>query len=312
MSYSDDSLNSNSWAECNALYLTGLGFLLIDPTIFLLDIFSCFVNLMEYKMRLRIAFDRLSLLGVSVLLVILSGCASVPMASKELDSAAKTFPPPPADKSGIYVFRNSFLGQGLRKRVSIDGRKVGDTANKVYFYKVIAPGTHTIATESEFGDNSISFQSQAGKNYFARQYITMGAFVGGSNVEMVDEEDGKKEVLQCDLAQSTSSGLQLPARSESPTSSPAQQAKTFEQSSAKPESSLAPVSNGSPVRQKTKEGHFAYEAESSAKLAGCQTQDGSRPAAVPVEIGGGLEVYEVQCLQARLTVRCDLTCQVVR
>jgi len=262
-------------------------------------------------MRLRIPLNKLPLLGISALLVILSGCTSVPMASKELDSAAKAFPPPPSDKSGIYVFRNSFVGQALKKRVSIDGRKIGDTANKVFFYKTIAPGTHTIATESEFGDNLISFQSQPGKNYFARQYITMGVFVGGSNLEMVNEEEGKKEVLQCDLAQSTSDGLQLPAKSESPTSNPVPQPKTVEQSSVKSEHSLPPASNISSIRQKTKEGHFAYEAENSAKMAGCQTTDGSRPTAEPIEILGGLEVYEVQCSQIRLTVRCDLACKVV-
>jgi len=155
-------------------------------------------------MKVPTVVDKLPLLWVTVLLLILSGCASVPMASREQDAAAKTFSPPASDKSAIYVFRNSFVGQALRKIISIDGTIIGASANKVYFYQVLNPGRHTITTESEFGDNSIAFQAQPGKNYFARQYIKMGVFVGGSNVEMVSEDEGKSEVLQCGRAQPNS------------------------------------------------------------------------------------------------------------
>jgi hypothetical protein len=134
-------------------------------------------------------------------LLTLSGCASVPMAPKETDAAAKTFAAPPADKSALYVFRNSFVGKALKRMVSVDGQPLGQTANQVYFYKEIAPGEHVISTESEFGDNTVTFQAVAGKNYFARQYIKMGVFVGGAGIEMVSEEEGMKEVLQCELAQ---------------------------------------------------------------------------------------------------------------
>ena len=135
-------------------------------------------------------------------LVTLTGCASVAMAPKDQDVAAKTFAPPPAEKSGLYIFRNSFVGQALKKILSVDGKPVGQTANQVYFYREISPGSHTISTESEFSDNSISFLAEGGKNYFARQYIKIGVFIGGAGIEMVSEEDGKKEVLQCGLGQS--------------------------------------------------------------------------------------------------------------
>jgi len=111
------------------------------------------------------------------------------------------FPAPPAGKAGLYVYRNSSFGGALKKTVSLDGTAIGTTARKTYFYKVIAPGSHTLATESEFGDNTLPLQAEAGKNYFVRQYIKMGVFRGGANIEMVSEEDGKREVLECDLAQ---------------------------------------------------------------------------------------------------------------
>lgn len=130
----------------------------------------------------------------------LTGCASVPMASQEADAELKKFAAPAADKAGLYIYRNTFGGQALKKTVTLDGTVIGETANKVYFFKEITPGQHVISTESEFSDNTVSFQADAGKNYFAEQYIKVGVFVGGAGVRMVDEATGKKEVAACSLA----------------------------------------------------------------------------------------------------------------
>ncbi|MEO6147004.1 MAG: DUF2846 domain-containing protein [Sulfuriferula sp.] len=156
-------------------------------------------------MNLNSTKSTLATILLCLSLAALTGCASVPMASKEQDSASKSFAPPPADKSALYVFRNSFVGKSLKKLVYIDGKQIGQTANQVYFYNEISPGSHIISTESEFGDNSVTFQAEGGKNYFARQYIKMGVFVGGAGIEMVPEEEGKKEVLQCERAQTFNS-----------------------------------------------------------------------------------------------------------
>ena len=42
--------------------------------------------------------------------------------------------------------------------------------------------------------------AEAGRNYFVEQYIRMGLFVGGANLRLVDEAEGKKSVLECQLA----------------------------------------------------------------------------------------------------------------
>lgn len=133
-------------------------------------------------------------------LFLLSGCASVPMASKDEDMKLKQFNVPPEDKAGLYIYRNTFGGQALKKNVYVDGEFIGETANKVYFYKLIAPGSHTLSTESEFGDNSVSFEAIGGNNYYAEQYIRMGVFVGGANIRMVDEDEAQKDILECNLA----------------------------------------------------------------------------------------------------------------
>jgi hypothetical protein len=134
-------------------------------------------------------------------MVFLLGCASVRMASKEEDTALKEFKLPPPDRVGLYIFRNSFLGQALTRPLYVDGNLIGETANGVYFYVDLSPGKHFISTESEFGKNSVVFEAEAGKNYFAEQYIKMGIFSGGSDVEMVDEKVGMQQVLECELAE---------------------------------------------------------------------------------------------------------------
>ena len=40
----------------------------------------------------------------------------------------------------------------------------------------------------------------AGVNYFVRQFIKLGVFVGGAGLELVSEGDGKKEVSELGLA----------------------------------------------------------------------------------------------------------------
>lgn len=132
--------------------------------------------------------------------LVLAGCSSVPMAPAEQDASMKQFSAPAADKAGLYIYRNSFAGKALKKSVSLDGKVLGETANKVYFYKEIAPGKHVISTESEFSDNALTFQAEGGKNYFVRQYIKMGVFVGGAGVEIVDETEGMQGVRDSKLA----------------------------------------------------------------------------------------------------------------
>lgn len=142
------------------------------------------------------------MLGVAALAVLglLGGCASVPMGDKALDAEAKKFSAPPADIARVYIYRNSHLGAALTKKVSVDGQLLGVTAPMTYFVKDLAPGKHTLATESEFSDNTLDLDALGGKNYFVHQYIKLGVVVGGANLELKSDEEGKAGVLECQLA----------------------------------------------------------------------------------------------------------------
>ena len=133
----------------------------------------------------------------------MTGCASVNMATKEESAKAKEFKPPSTGNAGVYVYRNSFVGKALKKDIWIDGKCIGESAPDVFFYTEVPGGkTYKIDTESEFSPNTLELMLAAEKNYFIRQYIRMGVFVGGAGLEQVTEEQGKKDVAQLEMAKS--------------------------------------------------------------------------------------------------------------
>ncbi|MBS1169266.1 MAG: hypothetical protein H6R01_184 [Burkholderiaceae bacterium] len=141
-----------------------------------------------------------SLLVLSISLFV-SGCASVSMASKEDSAKAKEFKQPSPSKAGVYIYRNSFVGKALKKDIFIDGKCVGESAPDVFFYAEVDGGKkHKIDTESEFSPNSLELMFETGKNYFIRQFIKMGVFVGGADLEQVTEEQGKIDVSRLEMA----------------------------------------------------------------------------------------------------------------
>lgn len=140
------------------------------------------------------------LLALSAL--VLSGCASVNLASKEEADKAKQFSAPSAGNAGLYVYRNSFVGQALKKDIWVNGKCLGESSANVFFHTQVDGGKkHKIETESEFSPNALEVFMEAGKNYFVRQYIKLGAFVGGADLEQVPEEQGKADVAKLSLAQ---------------------------------------------------------------------------------------------------------------
>ncbi len=140
-------------------------------------------------------------IATAVATSLLAGCASVPMESKENSDMAKKFSTPSENNSGMYIYRSGGFGGALKKDVWVDGNCVGETAPNVFFYEEVAGGQeHKVSTESEFSPNDLLVNTESGKNYFVRQFIKMGVFVGGAGVELVDEEKGKSEVSRLKMA----------------------------------------------------------------------------------------------------------------
>jgi hypothetical protein len=134
------------------------------------------------------------------LVVLLTGCASVPMASLEDDAKAKLFSAKP-DKSNIYVYRNESFGGAIPMTVSLNGKVAGQSGPTTYFMWEVAPGLHEIASHAETVSN-LQLTTQPGKSYYVWQEVKMGLFMARSQLQQVDEETGRKGVLECKRAQS--------------------------------------------------------------------------------------------------------------
>lgn len=130
-----------------------------------------------------------------------SGCASVPMESKEVSAKIKSFAPPSEGNSGLYIYRASGLGTALKKDIWVDGKCIGESAPNVFFYDEVKGNMeHKISTESEFSPNDLIVKTLSGQNYFIKQYIKMGVFVGGAGLELMEPEEGKKDVSELEMA----------------------------------------------------------------------------------------------------------------
>lgn len=132
---------------------------------------------------------------------LLVGCASVPMEDKNASAEAKRFAAPAPGNAGLYIYRNSGVGGSLKKDIWVDDKCIGESAPKVFFYEQVKGDIeHKISTESEFSPNDLLVKTESGKNYFIKQYIKMGVFVGGANLELVDEKEGKADIAKLELA----------------------------------------------------------------------------------------------------------------
>ncbi|WP_428420582.1 DUF2846 domain-containing protein [Methylibium sp.] len=128
----------------------------------------------------------------------LVGCASVPMGDAKQDATLKTFQAP-ADKAGIYIYRNESMGAAVKMDVLLDGQNIGETAANTYMYREVAPGLHTVASKAENTD-TVEVDLKPGTLAFIWQEVKMGLLFARTKLHVVSEQDGKKGVAETKLA----------------------------------------------------------------------------------------------------------------
>ena len=130
------------------------------------------------------------------------GCATVPLASADLDAAAKTFTPPEG-KANIYVARGmGYVGGAASFQIVVDGRMLGNIAPGTFYVVTCDPGSRTVAAMCQWNTAKANVDVEAGKNYFFDAGWHMGLITGQAAVSQVGEDDGKKLVQQCKRAES--------------------------------------------------------------------------------------------------------------
>lgn len=143
-------------------------------------------------------------LALAALITLSFGCASVPMATPQKDSAAKAFATNP-DLASVYIYRNESIGAGVTMDVAIDGQPLGQTAAETFLYTELTPGKYTLTSEAENTDELI-LNLKAGQLYFIWQEVTWGWLYAQNELQTVDAPTGKRGVRQCKLAISKDTG----------------------------------------------------------------------------------------------------------
>jgi len=125
-----------------------------------------------------------------------SGCASVNKAPAAMDAEAKKFAPN-ANYSQVYVYRNETMGAALSMPVTVDGKLAGTTGPNSFFKFDLPAGKHVITSQGN--ESKLDIETLNNKNYYVWQEVKMGAFSGGSKLQLVDEAKGKAGVRECTL-----------------------------------------------------------------------------------------------------------------
>ena len=152
------------------------------------------------KLSLNAFMNKSVLLLTGTLVVLLSGCASVPMASIERDNQAKTFAVKPG-LSNIYVYRNESFGAAIKMDVELDGKLIGQTVAKSYFALEVSHGKHTLISKAE-NDSVLDVNAEGGKNNFVWQEVKFGLIIARNKLQIVDEATGKAGIAESKLIES--------------------------------------------------------------------------------------------------------------
>ncbi|TAA46944.1 DUF2846 domain-containing protein [Corallincola spongiicola] len=145
-------------------------------------------------------FKHLVQVSVVVSVLLASGCASVKQASPELDAAAKEFKKDPAT-SQVYVYRNETLGAALSMPVTVNGKLAGNTGPNSFFKFDLPAGEHELTSQGK--ESVLNITTENGEIYYIWQEVKMGAFSGGSLLQLVGEQEGQQGVKECSLIDAT-------------------------------------------------------------------------------------------------------------
>jgi hypothetical protein len=108
-------------------------------------------------------------------------------------------PDQPTDKALIYVMRPTHYGGAIQTKLAVDRKWVGVNGPDNYFYIVLDPGPHYFCSQAE-NHSLLSLVVEAGKTYYLQQKITMGLMKARNDLQLLDEDEGKKSLAKCNLS----------------------------------------------------------------------------------------------------------------
>ena len=124
----------------------------------------------------------------------LSSCASVPIASTQLEQTAKKFNPPPGS-AAIYIFRSKqIVGSAVLFNIRIDDKLTGRIAPGTFIYCTVKPGKHLIISSGGIPDKVASLEFDTGKG--ALCFLQVGPGWNGIKIEQINVNSGREKIFK--------------------------------------------------------------------------------------------------------------------
>lgn len=109
---------------------------------------------------------------------------------------------PPEGKALVYVVRPNRAGGIIKFQFHVDGKHVGTTKARRFLYLVLDPGPHLFMSKSE-NESEMQLNLEAGKTYFLKQKIKLGALKTMNELIQVNESEGREILQNCRLGDQT-------------------------------------------------------------------------------------------------------------
>lgn len=138
----------------------------------------------------------LKLFCITMFFLTLSGCATSGPKFAEFAPNAPIISP---DNGRFYIYRSTSFGAAIQPDVKLNGEVIGEAIPWGFFYVDRTPGNYEIMTSTEV-DRKLSLTLDKGQIRYIRLGISMGFFVGHVYPELVENEEGQKEIEDCRYA----------------------------------------------------------------------------------------------------------------
>ncbi len=145
-----------------------------------------------------------------IVAMMISACATVPVAPPETDRKMKNMAPP-SDKALLYVYRNAvFAGSAVLTEILIDGNSAGSLAESTYLAVLLEPGKHRVHSHNPQYALSVLFE--AGRTYYVK------ASTISPRPVLVDAADARKDMAGYGLIDESDDLLRVARTAQKPVS----------------------------------------------------------------------------------------------
>lgn len=144
--------------------------------------------------------------GSLALILLLSACASAPLATPALRAEALKFTTSP-DRARVYVVRRGVIGTAILFHVAIDGQIVGSLPTKSFLSEEVRPGRHNVSVFAPGSQETVMIDAAAGTTVFIKAELNKTSFATKAVVSIVEDTEGRRLVAGAQMVQSAA-GIQ--------------------------------------------------------------------------------------------------------